>query len=142
MLKRRKRNYNDKRRRKIYSSVRRSYADVFLRVIKAGFGQDIRAEVFPPRSGFQMFVFYLEGKKKQVKIKKAKEFNAFFLNRFKHGIAAARRGDSPITYARTGFPKLPVVCIVRRCAQTGKKIAYADADKVYADIVVSVMRRR
>lgn len=136
------RNYPDKRRRKILSKLNPGYAKIFRRVIKAGFDEDIRAEVFAPRDGWQMFVFYLDGKKKQPQIIRAKNFTPYLFEQFKLGIKNGKLKRSPITYHRLGTPEGAAVIIVRRQSETGKNYAYADADKVYADIVKSFQKVR
>ena len=141
-MKNSRRAYSDKRRRKIHSQKKATFAEIFLRVIKAGFGRKIRAEVYPPREGFQMFVFFLEGKEKQLPIKRIAKFTPFFLNRFRLGVRRARRGESPISYHRDGFPALSIVVVVCKLSQTGKKYAFAAADRVAADIVQSGINAR
>lgn len=135
------RRYSDKRLRKINSRTPLGYATVFRRVIKTGFGKDIRAEIYPVQEGYQLFVFYLEGKKKQLPEKYLTRLTPLFRRKFLSGVLNCKRRLSPITYFRCGIPSLPVACIVRKCTEINKKFAYEDADRVAADIVSSFSRK-
>lgn len=137
----RRNHFNDKRARLVRSRLKRTYAEIFLRVIKAGFGKEIRAVVYPPRGGLQMFVFYLEGRENSPPITRATRYTPFFAAEFRIGAMNVKNAVEPIAYYRAGVPNLPIVIIVRRLSETGKKQAFRDADKVYADIALSVHRQ-
>jgi hypothetical protein len=138
----RKPNYPDKRRRKMMSRRPASYAEIFLRVIKAGFGQNIKAEVYAPQGDCQMIVFYLEGKERQRPITRRASMTPKLRDEYRIGALFTRFAGSPITYHRIGFPKLPVVIVVRKTRDMTKVNAFRDADKVSAGIVEACMKSR
>lgn len=134
--------YRDKRRRKMLSRVRAGYAEIFLRVIKAGFGQKIKAEIFPATGGFQMIVFYLEGKDRQRRVTHRANLTPKLRDELRIGVLFSRFAASPITYHRLGFPKLPAVVVVRKSREFTKINAFRDADKVAAGIVEACMKSK
>ena len=132
-------NYLDQRERLMRSLKKIDYAQMFLRVVKSGFGQSVNAEVFTSAHGFQMVVFYLDGKRRQgAAVKRVGRANRFFAEQFKLGIAAARRAKSPISYHSAGFLEFPVVVIVRKRSDFNKKNAFKDAKRVCGEIVRSL----
>lgn len=138
----RKPNYPDKRRRLMMSRVKASYAEIFLRVIKAGFGKNIKAEVYEPQGGCRMIVFYLEGKDRQRPVTRRARLTPKLRDEYRIGILFSRFAASPISYHRIGFPRLPVVVVVRKTREMTRINAFRDADKVAAEIVEACLKSR
>lgn len=122
----------------MYSNLSISYPEIFIRVIKAGFGQTIKAVTFPTINNQNIFLFYLEGKDRLPRVSKKVQLPPFVRD-WKKGLGRISSKSVSISYWRK--EGVPIVVIIRHQNSVTKANAYRDADKVYADIVTSFQHR-